>query len=376
MAPIKGISLLPPCLTQKQAIELLTQLNHVHNLIGQLHQGLRHSVVNEALLNLFSLAESVQSTRIEGTQITFHDLFDPEAESKKAAEQREVYNYQATLMQGFSLIKEGLPFSTRLITTLHKTLMQEARGTRAAGGQFRKIQNFIGPDSNIEHAVYIPVGAGDIPLFMENLEYYVNGEPHRSYQEHTPDGYVVDCNADPILKLAVMHAQFESIHPFLDGNGRMGRILIALMAYKFNQINSPCFFVSQQLERERLRYHDLLNGVRGNHPNWMPWLQFFVSCSGAMASELLSKITAAENLAILGLEKCSSELERRVWLHTFKTPRSTASAVAAELGISPTSARKYLRSLADKNMIYAQQPIRRNQQFINYDLLGCLTNAA
>ena len=343
-----------------------------HNLIGQLHQGLRHALVNEALLNLFSLAEAVQSTRIEGTPITFHDLFDPEADSNKAAEQRKVKNYQETLKQGFSLFKDGMSFSTRLISNLHATLMKETCGTRAAGGQYRKVQNFIGSDANIEHASYIPVGAGEIHAYMENLEFYVNGIPHRSNQTHASDRYVVDCNADPILKLAVMHAQFESIHPFLDGNGRMGPILLALVAYKFNLLDSPCFFVSQQLERERLRYYDLLNGVRGNQPNWIPWLQFFVSCCGAMASELLAKITKAQNLALLGLKQCNFELERRVWLHTFNCPRCTAASVAGDIDISPVSARKYLRLLAEKNLIYGAQSQRRNQTFINYALLRIL----
>lgn len=172
------------------------------------------------------------------------------------SEQQEVLNYKKELDLGVDLIKGGMPFSNRLIQKLHIVLMTNARETSSAGGEYRKIQNFIGPDSNIEHAVYIPVSAAEIPQYMENLEYFMNGEVHSSFKKYNgSEGVVLDEKIEPLIKIAIMHAQFESVHPFGNGNGRLGRILIALMAMSYDLVNFPVFLVSEELAKERARYY-------------------------------------------------------------------------------------------------------------------------
>lgn len=185
--------------------------------------------------------------------------------AKPKWEHIEVNNYQQALISGHERIRSGYPITTRLILELHGILMEGARGTNVARGEFRKIQNFIGPTNKIEDAVYIPIGANDIESYMGNWEIYAN---KNSYGEKLPTGHltkneiILDEDSHPLLKVAILHAQFESIHPFLDGNGRLGRILIALYMVKSKLVSSPIFFVSEELEKQRSRYYHLLNGVR------------------------------------------------------------------------------------------------------------------
>lgn len=369
-----GINLLPPVITNAQAVELYRNLAKTNLLIGQLKSEFDHSLVNNSLISMFSLKESVQSTRIEGTQVTFSDMIERRKTDGDNWEQREVLNYQQALHTGADMLKRGEPISTRMIKGLHKILMHNARGTNAAGGEFRKIQNFIGPDRKIENAVYIPISAAEIDNYMENLEFFINDTTHSSFRKYnTADGYVLDEKCDPIIKLAIMHAQFESIHPFLDGNGRMGRILIALLALKNGLVNAPVFLVSEELEKERARYYDLLNGVRGDNPEWYPWLKFFIQACTRMTENLLAKINAATKLANNGLEKCRLVSEQRLWIYSFSDPITTANKAAKALGISPTTARAGLNKLATNELLYADESVKHNRRYHNYDLLRILS---
>lgn len=366
-----GIGFLPPAVSNKEMIDIYKTLTRVRGLIGSLKGELKHAPVGPSIISMFSLYESVQSTRIEGTQITFLEMVEPT--SKKGWEQIEVLNYQKALRQGIDQIHNGMPFSTRLIQSLHKTLMEDARGTSSAGGVFRRIQNFIGTDNKIEHAVYIPVSAETIPNYMENLEYYVNGIHHNSFKHYNEDDKVcLDETIDPLIKLAIMHAQFESIHPFLDGNGRVGRILIALMAIKYNLVDAPIFLVSEQLEKQRERYYSLLNGVRGDNPDWYSWIKFFVDCCEKMVDILTNKITKSNKLANIGLEKCTMQSEKSAWLYTFLNPFCKVSDFANYEKITTSTARKALNSLVDKKLIFCDMNITRNRIYRNYDLLEIL----
>ena len=140
-------------------------------------------------------------------------------------------NYREALQVGSEMVRNGYPVSSRLIKDLHGILMRGGRGSTQSSGEYRRVQNFIGPTNQIEDATYIPVSAERIEEYMQNLEYFINKHPYNeqlSTDHLTADGYIFDEDANPLIKTAIMHAQFESIHPFLDGNGRIGRILIVL----------------------------------------------------------------------------------------------------------------------------------------------------
>jgi len=369
----KGIATLPVTVSNDKALEIFRLLAEVNRTIGGMKSEFSHSIVKDAMVSMLSLNESVQSTRIEGTQVTFTDMVEARDNENLSWEITEVLNCQKALQQGASTIKTGNPISMDLIKVLHRTLMENARVSNASGGEFRKNQNFIGPNNKIEDAVYIPIGANEIDGYMENLEFYINGTPHSSFRKfNKTDGFVFDEECDPIIKAAVMHAQFESIHPFLDGNGRLGRILIALIAIKEDLVDVPVFFVSEELEKERARYYDLLNGVRGDHPDWYAWIKFFLTACARMTDTLLSKLKATEDLALKGLKLCTLESEKNIWLYTFSDPYTTAARVAENLSMSPATARKGLKALSDAGLLYSDESTIRNRKYRNYDLMRIL----
>lgn len=375
---IEGIELLPPKVSTKEALDLYKKVADIKSAIGRLNAELNHSIIDKNIIQIFSLQESVQSTRIEGTQVTFADMIEQATNEKKSKEVIEVLNYRKALRRGIELLKAGNPISSKMIRELHSILMSgETRGTTSASGEFRKVQNFIGPDKKIENATYIPISAEKISDYMTNLEYYINGEVHSSFP--TFDEYeeyeVFNQNVDTLIKTAIIHAQFESIHPFLDGNGRLGRILIILCFMMDDLINEPVFFISEELEKERLRYYNRLNGVRGDNPDWYSWIDFFLSASQRMANSLLKKLENIEDLAKTGLSIINEKNAtiNNIWLYTFSNPYCTAKDVADDLQITSQTARRHLNVLAEKKLLEMDQSKKRNRLYVNYDLMSILS---
>ena len=374
---VLGLKKLPISLTTDAALKIFTILPNISNKLGRLEEKFKYSIVSDGLIQILSLRESVESTRIEGTQVTFSDMIEEKNDKHPRWEIQEVSNYQKALTLGYERIQNGYPISTRLFKELHQTLMENASGSTQAAGHFRKIQNFIGPTKRIEDASYIPISADKINEYMENLEYFMNGHPYgeKLPVSHLDDAeYIFDENSDPLIKAAIIHAQFESIHPFLDGNGRLGRILIVLYLLQSKLITKPIFFVSEELEKERARYYKLLNGVRGNQPDWGKWILFFLNACDRMAERIHNKLDRAEQLARKGLSLCETESERKVWLYTFSNPFTTVAEVYNHLQISPNTARKALNSLDEKELLFADTDVKRNKKYRNYDLMRILTD--
>lgn len=372
MAIIQGITKLPISLKQEDAIEIFMELANVAGKIGRLDEKFKRSILKSDFINTLALNESVQSTRIEGTQVTFTDVIEQSHKKNPKWEHIEVNNYQKALVTGTEQILNGYPVTTRLILELHNILMDNARGTNEANGQFRRIQNFIGPTNRIEDAVYIPIPSNEIDQYMQNWEYFANKHP---YGEKLDIGHlnnndiILDEDSHPLLKVAILHAQFESIHPFLDGNGRLGRILIALYMVKSNLISSPIFFVSEELEKQRSRYYHLLNGVRGTHPDWSSWLKFFLKACDRMAEKLSTLLDNAEQLALKGLAQCSREIVRRVYKFTFREPKTTVVRVADHFNIAQSTARGVLNELVELELLFKDPSQKRNVEYYNYDVL-------
>lgn len=366
---------LPIAVPNKEALQIFEVLSRVNNKIGRLEEKFKHSIVRGALVQILSLSESVESTRIEGTQVTFTDMVEEQNNDNPRWEITEVSNYREALQEGYERIKNGYPISSRLIKELHEILMQDARGSTQSPGQYRKVQNFIGPTNRIEDATYIPVSAEQIDEYMQNLEYFINRPPYEETMDVTHiknNDYIFTENADPLVKTAILHAQFESIHPFLDGNGRLGRILIVLSLIQSNTITQPIFFVSEELEKERARYYDMLNSVRGDNPKWEDWILFFLHACNRMAERINKKLENADKLAKYGLSLCKLDSEKRVWLYTFSDPFTTAKQVSVKLGISPNTARNCLNTLTDKKLLFADSEVKRNKKYRNYDLMRIL----
>ncbi|MCE5615894.1 Fic family protein [Staphylococcus pseudintermedius] len=374
---LQGIDFLPPQVTLENALDLYKSVAEINSLIGALNTQINHSLVSTQMIQLLTLSESVQSTRIEGTQVTFLDIIEETPNEQKSTEVTEVLNYKDALDYGVMQIKNGNPITTRLIHELHKILMgRNTRGTTVSSGEFRKIQNFIGPSSNIKDAVYIPVPAHEIDDYMTNWEHYINRVKHPSFNQVLKEGYtLLDEQSDPLIKTAIMHAQFESIHPYLDGNGRLGRILIVLNMMAESAVNAPIFFVSEELERERLRYYNLLNSVRGSHADWYKWIHFYLRACQRMILNLQTKLENIETLAKEGLKKINQAAGSKimdVWFYTFTTPNVTVKYAAKSLNMSENTARMHLNTLVELGMIDVDHARKRNKVYVNYDLLQML----
>ncbi|EGQ3337873.1 Fic family protein [Staphylococcus pseudintermedius] len=374
---LRGIDFLPPQVTLENALDLYKSVAEINSLIGALNTQINHSLVSTQMIQLLTLSESVQSTRIEGTQVTFLDIIEETPNEQKSTKVTEVLNYKDALDYGVMQIKNGNPITTRLIHELHKILMgRNTRGTTVSSGEFRKIQNFIGPSSNIKDAVYIPVPAHEIDDYMTNWEHYINRVKHPSFNQVLKEGYtLLDEQSDPLIKTAIMHAQFESIHPYLDGNGRLGRILIVLNMMAESAVNAPIFFVSEELERERLRYYNLLNSVRGSHADWYKWIHFYLRACQRMILNLQTKLENIETLAKEGLKKINQAAGSKimdVWFYTFTTPNVTVKYAAKSLNMSENTARMHLNTLVELGMIDVDHARKRNKVYVNYDLLQIL----
>lgn len=368
----QGIQKLLISIQMDQAAKLLMKLAAISTEIGRLDEKIKQSVVKSELINTLALKESVQSTRIEGIHVTFTDMVEQSHRSEQKWEHIEVLNYQHALFVGQERIQTGYPITTRLILELHQILMQGARGTNVSAGEFRKMPNWIGPTNRREDTVYIPVDANEIENYLENWENYANRHAYGKKMDVShleANKFIIDEQAHPLLKVAILHAQFESIHPFLDGNGRLGRIIIALYMMQSGQVASPVFLVSEELERQRARYYHLLNETRGPSPNWFNWLNFFLDASERMTRKLNLLLDAAEHLAETGLAQCETSAQEKVYLSTFSHPNTMASQVAKQFKISPVTARSALNMLSEKGLLFKDVSKKRNIEYYNYNLL-------
>ena len=229
------------------------------------YDGLLQSIPNtETILSPLTTQEAVLSSKIEGTQASLEEVLEFEAKKNKNIPKyediEEVINYRKTLDEASEKIKESLPISLRLMKDMHRSLLQGVRGTNSDRGNFRRIQNWIGkPGSAIETARFVPPPPNNIMLNLDNLEKYIH------YDEK-----------DRIVQLAFIHAQFEIIHPFLDGNGRIGRLLIPLFLYEKNILSKPLFYISAYFESDRETYYENLLEIT-NSGNWIKWIEYFLT---------------------------------------------------------------------------------------------------
>jgi Fic family protein len=218
------------------------------------------------LLSPLTVQEAVLSSRIEGTQATMGEVLELEAEggpldesTAKKADIREIINYRAALHEGTRLLEE-LPLSQRVVRDVHRVLMQGVRGRTKAPGEYRRIPNWIGPEGcTIDQARFVPVGADHLPDAMQAWEAYLHADA-----------------PDVLIQLAIVHAEFEAIHPFLDGNGRLGRLIVPLFLVSRGVLKRPNFYLSEYLEAHRDEYYDRLLAI-SRDGDWTGWCRFFLS---------------------------------------------------------------------------------------------------
>lgn len=236
--------------------ELLAKANYE---LGRLN-GIASNIVDiDMFLGSYVRKEALYSSQIEGTQATLEDILDTNNDNNTNVDIEEVVNYVKATNYSIELLKE-LPICNRYIKLIHKVLLQGVRGTERNPGEFRHSQNWIGAaGSTLKNAKYIPPNILDMNECMADLEKYINDE--------TP--------TNELIKIALIHYQFETIHPFLDGNGRVGRVLILVYLMSKGKLNYPCLNLSYYLKRNQFEYYDRISNVR-LRDDYIGWIDFFL----------------------------------------------------------------------------------------------------
>ena len=308
-------------------------------------------------LDLFVLMhvtkEATESSRIEDTRTEIEEAILPEEEvsEERRDDWREVNNYIQAMQEAIDALSQ-LPFSNRLLKNAHATLMSGVRGEHKTPGEFRVSQNWIG-GSNPGNARYVPPVHEDVPELMSDLELFAHNE-----ELHLP----------PLLKVAIMHYQFETIHPFLDGNGRIGRLMVPLYLVSQNILKQPVLYLSDYLERNRGEYYERLTRVREKN-TLGEWLIFFLDGLSETAKQ--GVLTFNE---ILQFEKhWESEIQSwkphaasglALFRHLFKTPVVDAKMVGDVSAISPPTAYKLIARFVEAGLLKEITGAKRGRLFL------------
>jgi len=277
----------PPIQLNNEDIELLVE---AHKVLAILDDRTVNIPDMDLFISMHVRKEALLSSQIEGTQATLEDIFNPNISKNSNVDVDDVVNYIKATKYAIERIKT-LPLCNRLLKETHKILLSGTRGMEKNPGEFRKSQNWIGGfGSGIKTAKYIPPDVDSMNEAMSDLEKYINSND----------------TLDPLIRIALIHYQFESIHPFLDGNGRIGRLLIILYLLENKVIKAPSIYLSLYLKQNRIEYYDRMSVIR-NTGNYEQWIRFFLKgiyLSGQSAIETADKLIALKNN---NLEKIKNE---------------------------------------------------------------------
>jgi Fic family protein len=306
------------------------------------------------LLYSFLRKEAVLSSMIEGTQSSLADLmlFELDEEPGVPVEDaREVSCYVAALEHGLKRLRGGFPLSLRLMREVHKVLLGHGRGAKLTPGEFRRSQVWIGGTRH-GNAAFVPPPASELDECLKQFERFLHDKP-----EATP----------PLIKAALAHVQFETIHPFLDGNGRLGRLLIALQLAVDGLLKAPLLYLSLYFKEHRRRYYELLNAVRLTG-DWEAWLQYFadaVVTSATQATESakrLLELAAADGRRIESLGR-AAESALAIHRELQRQPIVTAASLSTATGLTPPTINKSLVHLERIGVINEITRKRRGRVF-------------
>ena len=296
------------------------------------------------LLSPLTTQEAVLSSRIEGTQASMGEVLEYEARgdtaepsNPKEADIWEILNYRKAMRTATERLKE-LPFCQRIILECHTILLNSVRGHGRSPGQYRKIPNWIGPKGcTIEEARFVPIAAEELPAAMSRWEKYIH--------ESAPDR---------LIQLSLLHAEFEALHPFLDGNGRLGRMMIPLFLYQAGIIQQPIFYISAYLESHRDEYYERLLAV-SRDDDWDGWCAFFLKVVQIQAEENLSKTQAILDLynqmKTHFAELTRSQYAIRALDWVFERPIFKSSDFVHLSNIPNPTAKRILSSLRDHGIL-------------------------
>ena len=352
---------LPPPLAWDE--RLAVRLSAADRAIGRLAGEGRRPPNPHLLMRPFLRKEAVLSSRIEGTQATLGELLAAEAGAaveRSPADLREVGNYVTALEYGLERL-DTLPLSLRLVREMHERLMRGVRGDVATPGEFRRSQNWIGPPGcTLNDATYVPPPPSELMACLAAWERFL-------YDEALP----------PLVHAALAHSQFEAVHPFLDGNGRVGRLLITLLLVQRGIIPSPLFYLSAYFEATREEYYARLLGVT-ERGEWEEWLTYFLTGVVLQADDAVDRIQRIDALFSRwkqGLARGQSGLPGLALDLFAENPFWTVGGVSGRLEVAFTTAQRAIERLEIAGIVAQVGEARRNRVYCASAVLDVLEEA-
>lgn len=330
-----------------------TALSRADRALGRLDGSIETLPHPELFLPMFVRREAVLSSQIEGTQASLSDVIKAEAavaDRARPSDVKEVQNYMRAMERGTALLQD-LPISTRLITELHRYLMMGVRGENQNPGDIRESQNWIGPAGcTLSEALFVPPPRGEVQRLLGQLENFLHDE--------SP--------LPPLVRIGLAHAQFETIHPFLDGNGRVGRLLITLFLVEKTLLRHPVLYLSYYFKKHRAEYYDRLQNIR-DRGDWEGWLLFFLEGVATVAN--LAAVTAQKVLRLREdhRQKIIDHFERaaatplRLLDTLYSLPVTSANLATSAVHTSYPTANHIVQQLAKMGILQEITGQRRNR---------------
>ena len=347
----------PPIVLDEGMIKLLARANR---RIGIL-EGMSHQVPDiDLFVFMYVRKEALLSSQIEGTQATLDDVLDPNLDENTNQNVAEVINYIKASQYAVNRLNE-LPICNRLLRETHAILLSGLRGNDKSPGEFRISQNWIGPAGcDLKTARYIPPMPVDMISAMSDLETFINTES----------------DLDDLIKIALIHYQFETIHPFLDGNGRIGRLLIALLLREHKLLSRDTLYISYFLKRNRIEYYDRLNEVRlkGNYEQWVRFFLLAVDESAQDAIKTIEQLVDLhhKNLAVILKTGKSAKTIVKVFGYLERSPIIDINKTRLALGLSFNTVSNAVKVLQGLGILKQTENVRRNRVFAYEDYLKIL----
>lgn len=334
-------------------MELLHLLSLADRQLGRLDMYSEYIPNIDMFITMHIRMEATQSSKIEGTQTNIEEalMSKEDVSPQRRDDWQEVHNYIEAINSAIVQL-EKLPFSTRLIRHTHKILLQDVRGQHKMPGAFRTSQNWIG-GATIADAAFVPPVSSSIQELMSDLEHFAHNE---------------DLLLPDLLKIAIIHYQFETIHPFLDGNGRIGRLMITLYLLQKGILKKPVLYLSDFFERNRQLYYDNLNGVRVNH-DLTQWLKFFLvgiietSKNGIETFDNILKLKKEAENNIQSKGKRTKNL-MQLLEYLFNNPVLDSITVMRIVGISQNTSYRIIEELEDLQILKKISPNKKSKKYL------------
>jgi len=344
------------------SLPVVRELSQADRALSEL-AGVTRTLPNPHLLiGPFLRREAVLSSRIEGTQASFSDLLFFEAArlgEKQVPDVREVSNYVQAMEYGLARLST-LPVSLRLIREIHQRLMAGVRGETQTPGEFRRSQNWIGPSGcTPQDATFVPPAVEEMHVALDAFEKYL----------HAPS------QLPALMRLALIHYQFEVIHPFLDGNGRVGRLLVTMLLCTEKLLPQPMLYLSAYFEQHREEYYGLLLAV-SQKGTWEQWIRYFLKAVAVQSRDAIRRI----DLLLALRQKYRSQLQKarasalllQIVDNLFDFPAVTNPALSKRMKVTPRSAQLNIEKLVERNILREATGQQRNRVYIATEIVSVI----